>query len=156
MLNILKILHVYPHYSGWEVNFLVEPFPQCTCFICIFKCLQTAVYIYIYIYVCVFVCVCFIFKLWMGTHPNGPSMVVGANGEEKALSDWIETNSAVIGDQVKETFGGCLPFLFKVLSVNKSLSIQAHPNKKHAEQLHAARPDVYKDSNHKPEMAIGR
>ena len=27
MLNILKILHVYPHYSGWEVNFLVETFP---------------------------------------------------------------------------------------------------------------------------------
>ena len=26
MLNILKILHVYPHYSDWEVNFLVEPY----------------------------------------------------------------------------------------------------------------------------------
>ena len=28
MLNIVKILHVYPHYSGWEVHFVVEPFPQ--------------------------------------------------------------------------------------------------------------------------------
>ena len=30
---------------------------------------------------------------------------------------------------------------------------QAHPNKSHAKELHAARPDVYKDPNHKPEMA---
>ena len=41
-----------------------------------------------------------------------------------------------------------------MLSIGKGLSIQAHPNKKLAEQLHAARPDVYKDGNHKPEMAI--
>lgn len=47
-----------------------------------------------------------------------------------------------------------LPFLFKVLSINKALSIQAHPNKKLAEQLHASNPKEYKDDNHKPEMTI--
>ena len=31
---------------------------------------------------------------------------------------------------------------------------QAHPNKKHAEDLHAKHPNIYKDPNHKPEMAI--
>lgn len=31
---------------------------------------------------------------------------------------------------------------------------QAHPNKKLAEQLHAERPEVYRDDNHKPEMAV--
>lgn len=41
----------------------------------------------------------------------------------------------------------------KVLSVAKALSIQAHPDKPLAEKLHADRPDVYKDPNHKPEMA---
>ena len=41
-----------------------------------------------------------------------------------------------------------------MLSVAKALSIQAHPDKRHAEKLHAERPDVYKDPNHKPEMAI--
>lgn len=47
-----------------------------------------------------------------------------------------------------------LPFLVKVLSVNQALSVQAHPNKTLAAKLHAARPDVYKDANHKPELAL--
>jgi mannose-6-phosphate isomerase len=38
--------------------------------------------------------------------------------------------------------------------VAKALSIQAHPNKELARVLHKARPDVYKDGNHKPEMAL--
>ena len=46
-----------------------------------------------------------------------------------------------------------LPFLSKVLSVETALSIQAHPNKKLAEILHEKKPDMYKDDNHKPEMA---
>lgn len=41
-----------------------------------------------------------------------------------------------------------------MLSVAKALSIQAHPDKKLAEVLHALRPSTYKDGNHKPEMAI--
>ena len=51
-------------------------------------------------------------------------------------------------------FNGQLPFLFKVLSVNKSLSIQAHPTKEHAAELHTHAPDKYPDPNHKPELAI--
>ena len=47
-----------------------------------------------------------------------------------------------------------MAFLFKILCVEKALSIQAHPDKKLAEKLHAARPDIYKDDNHKPELAI--
>ena len=47
-----------------------------------------------------------------------------------------------------------LPYLFKVLSVHKALSIQAHPDKTLAAHLHATRPDIYKDGNHKPEMAL--
>lgn len=42
----------------------------------------------------------------------------------------------------------------KVLSVAKALSIQAHPDKELAKTLHKLHPDVYKDGNHKPEMAI--
>ncbi len=55
---------------------------------------------------------------------------------------------------VSQRYKQQLPFLFKVLSVNKSLSIQAHPNKKLAEQLHAKDPEHYPDDNHKPEMTI--
>jgi mannose-6-phosphate isomerase len=42
----------------------------------------------------------------------------------------------------------------KVLSIGKALSIQAHPNKKLAEQLHARDSKNYPDDNHKPEMTI--
>lgn len=91
----------------------------------------------------------------MGTHPNGPSKVLGGENE-MFLSDWIDANLDVLGPTVKETFDGKLPFLFKVLSVNKALSIQAHPNKSHATVLHKERPEIYKDPNHKPEMAIGK
>ena len=91
----------------------------------------------------------------MGTHPNGPSKVL-FEGKEILLSEWIESNEHVLGGAVKEAFDSKLPFLFKVLSVNKALSIQAHPNKSHATLLHKERPEVYKDPNHKPEMAIGK
>lgn len=42
----------------------------------------------------------------------------------------------------------------QVLSVETALSIQSHPDKRLAERLHAQRPEVYKDPNHKPEMAL--
>lgn len=42
----------------------------------------------------------------------------------------------------------------QVLSVGKALSIQAHPDKDLARLLHEAQPKNYKDSNHKPEMAL--
>jgi len=90
-------------------------------------------------------------ELWMGTHPNGPSIVT-VTGE--SLNEWIEKYPHVIGADVQESFGVQLPFLFKVLSVNKALSIQVHPSKAEAEELNCLFPDIYKDSNHKPEMAI--
>lgn len=74
-------------------------------------------------------------ELWIGTHKKGPSTL--SNGE--SLEDLI---------------GEPLPFLFKVLSCGKTLSIQAHPDKKLAEKLHSENPTAYGDPNHKPEMAI--
>ena len=47
-----------------------------------------------------------------------------------------------------------LPFLLKVLSVRTALSIQAHPDRDLAQKLHVKFPDVYKDPNPKPEIAI--
>lgn len=74
-------------------------------------------------------------ELWMGTHPNGCSIL---KSSKKHLSDYIKN----------------LPFLFKVLSIEKPLSIQAHPNKKLASILFKKYPDIYKDPNHKPEMVV--
>lgn len=65
-------------------------------------------------------------ELWMGTHPNGPSLLKGSS---QKLGDWIKAHPASLGAKVTEKFGVQLPFLFKVLSINQALSIQAHPDK---------------------------
>ena len=65
-------------------------------------------------------------ELWMGTHPNAPSVVKSTS---QLLSDWITSHPESLGQGVRKEFGDKLPFLFKVLSVNKPLSVQAHPNK---------------------------
>ncbi|KAL9158467.1 hypothetical protein ABFS82_08G070900 [Erythranthe guttata] len=108
-------------------------------------------------------------EFWMGTHDSGPSYAAVPNGDSEerrdngfkrensnsvSLKDWIDRNPAVLGDRVLEKWGPNLPFLFKVLSVAKALSIQAHPDKELAVILHKQQPGVYKDDNHKPEMAL--
>ncbi|OJK04762.1 hypothetical protein ASPACDRAFT_1861562 [Aspergillus aculeatus ATCC 16872] len=90
-------------------------------------------------------------ELWMGTHPSLPSKDFET---KRTLLDMVQDNQALMSAEVSERYGGKLPFLFKVLSVQKALSIQAHPNKKLAEKLHAKDPRNYPDDNHKPEMAI--
>src|SRR5690348_2600590 len=87
----------------------------------------------------------------MGTHPSNPSKDVTTG---RTLLDLVQDNQALLASSVAARYDNKVPFLFKVLSVNKALSIQAHPNKKLAEQLHARDPKNYPDDNHKPEMAI--
>lgn len=41
-----------------------------------------------------------------------------------------------------------------LLQMSPLVHQQAHPDKKLAERLYATRPDLYKDDNHKPEMAV--
>jgi mannose-6-phosphate isomerase len=92
-------------------------------------------------------------ELWMGTHAKGPSTIRSPDSlKGKSLKEWLSSNSWALG-KATDADGG-LPFLFKVLSINKPLSIQAHPTKDHAKVLHGSAPDKYPDSNHKPEMAI--
>jgi len=90
-------------------------------------------------------------ELWMGTHPSLPSKDVATG---RTLLDLVQDNQALLGHEIASKYSSKLPFLFKVLSINKALSIQAHPNKKLAEQLHAKDPKHYPDDNHKPEMTI--
>lgn len=88
----------------------------------------------------------------MGTHPKAPA-VTWTDG--KKLSQLIKDNStAELGEKIIKKFGNELPFLLKILSVNRALSIQAHPDKSNAEVLHARDPLHYPDANHKPEMCI--
>ncbi|XP_061750528.1 mannose-6-phosphate isomerase [Nerophis ophidion] len=93
-------------------------------------------------------------ELWMGAHPKGDSQIKDNRIAQTTLGQWIAHFPACLGSKVKDSFQGRLPFLFKVLSVNTALSIQAHPNRELAARLHSQFPEHYPDDNHKPEMAI--
>ncbi|XP_058827361.1 mannose-6-phosphate isomerase [Topomyia yanbarensis] len=86
-------------------------------------------------------------ELWMGDHCSGPSLI-SATGEE--LGSFIQRDP--VGNLGPDACK--LSYLFKVLSIRKALSIQVHPDKSEAVKLHAQYPDIYKDPNHKPELAI--
>lgn len=76
----------------------------------------------------------------MGTHPKMPSKDFET---QRDLHDLVQDNQALMSHEITAKYEGKLPFLFKVLSIQKALSIQAHPNKKLAEQLHAKDPKNY-------------
>jgi len=92
-------------------------------------------------------------ELWMGTHPNGPSKIAE---EGKDLGEYLKENESAAGEVIRQVWpdGDGLPYLFKILSIRKALSVQAHPDKRLAEKLFKDRPDLYKDPNHKPELAM--
>lgn len=60
-------------------------------------------------------------ELWMGDHLSGPSKIKTTG----------ETLTTFLANNKNDLIGGhsSLPFLFKVLSIQKALSIQVHPNK---------------------------
>lgn len=90
----------------------------------------------------------------MGTHPSVPSV---NSVTHETLREIIKSDpKKYLGEGIIEKFGSDkeLPFLFKVLSIEKVLSIQAHPDKELGARLHAEDPKNYPDPNHKPEMAI--
>lgn len=101
-------------------------------------------------------------ELWLGAHPKAPSQVMLA-GEWQTLDTVIERDPvSVLGKGVAERFSNTLPFLFKVLAVDRPLSIQAHPNLDQARKgferenrlgipLDAPERN-YKDPHHKPEI----
>ncbi|PVV03457.1 hypothetical protein BB560_002046 [Smittium megazygosporum] len=92
-------------------------------------------------------------ELWMGTHPSGMS----SSFEDRSvtLEKFIASNpSKILGEKVAKKYNNQLPFLYKVLSIESALSIQSHPNLETAKELHKKFPDIYKDPNHKPEMAL--
>ena len=101
-------------------------------------------------------------EMWMGDHPSGPARVVSPGTSPRnadktvhratSLQDVFNKTPSVLGPQLQDSKQ--LPFLLKVLSIHKALSIQAHPDKELASRLHLERPHIYKDPNHKPEIAI--
>jgi mannose-6-phosphate isomerase len=71
-------------------------------------------------------------ELWLGTHPNGPTLLEDGS----PLSDLT----------------GTLPYLLKVLSAGEPLSLQAHPTTEQAIEGHAR--GVFADDQAKPELLV--
>ena len=97
-------------------------------------------------------------ELWIGAHPDSPSRVV-RDGTSESLARVIAARpQAELGPGVAGRFGPRLPFLLKVISAARPLSLQVHPDKQHAERAYAAQrqalgaPRDYTDDNHKPEL----
>lgn len=103
-------------------------------------------------------------ELWMGTHHRGEA-IVQQGDTQMPLSDFIEKNPvSVLGQPTATRFANKLPFLFKVLAVDKMLSIQSHPTRAQAiagfeSETKAGVPLTathrnFKDNNHKPEVMV--
>jgi mannose-6-phosphate isomerase len=97
-------------------------------------------------------------ELWIGAHPDSPSRVV-RDGKSESLAEVIAARpQAELGAEVASRFGSRLPFLLKVISAARPLSLQVDPDKQHAERAYAAQqqapgaPRDYTDDNHKPEL----
>ncbi|MCO7219971.1 mannose-6-phosphate isomerase, class I [Klenkia sp. PcliD-1-E] len=98
-------------------------------------------------------------ELWMGAHPDEPSLLPDGRGLDAAIAD---DPAGLLGEPVRRRFGDRLPFLMKVLAAGSPLSLQAHPTKAQAEAGFAAEEEAgvprddptrtYKDANHKPEI----
>ncbi|MBK4764925.1 MAG: mannose-6-phosphate isomerase, class I [Pantoea sp. Brub] len=100
-------------------------------------------------------------ELWIGAYHKNSSTIYH-NNKIQSLREIIHSNpSKILGNLVAKHFGE-LPFLFKVLCVEKPLSVQVHPNKTIAEKgfirenLNLIPQNSYKrnyhDNNHKPEL----
>lgn len=99
-------------------------------------------------------------ELWMGAHPNAPSLVLPAR--ESLLTLIQREPERTLGASICAEYGAELPFLLKVLAADAPLSLQAHPTIEQAragferEQARGIALDAaernYKDRNHKPEL----
>ena len=93
-------------------------------------------------------------ELWIGAHDKAPSEIE-IDGNFKPLNEIIEKYpKEILGESVYEKYGANLPYLLKILSAERALSIQAHPSKELAKTLHQKDRQNYPDANHKPEIAV--
>jgi len=100
-------------------------------------------------------------ELWMGAHPKAPSTVKKRQGDESLVDLIQQYPHDILGKETAVVFKNQLPYLFKVLAIEKPLSIQVHPNREQAKKgfvrennlglpMDAAERN-YRDDNHKPE-----
>jgi mannose-6-phosphate isomerase len=95
---------------------------------------------------------------WLGAHAQGPGLVHAGGGSGIRLDAFLAANPATLGGHEE------LPFLLKLLSAKRSLSLQVHPNRAQAAAGFAREDEAgikradgrrnYLDTNHKPELIV--
>jgi phosphomannomutase len=103
-------------------------------------------------------------ELWLGAHPTAPAVAVVGDRRVPLDNLFAEAPEVLLGTTAISRFGAQLPYLFKVLDARAMLSIQAHPNKRQAEDGFARENAAgllltdplrnYRDDNHKPEVHV--
>ena len=94
-------------------------------------------------------------ELWLGAHAKGEARVETESGERVALSAWIARDPVgVLGADVAARFGERLPFLLKLLAVERALSLQAHPDEEQARIGFESGVGHYVDGEAKPELVV--
>jgi mannose-6-phosphate isomerase len=104
-------------------------------------------------------------EVWLGAHPDSPSVATMPDGTSVPLDELIATDpDAALGADAAAAFQGRLPFLAKILAAAEPLSLQVHPTLEQAREAFAAEEAAgvprdaadrnYKDENHKPEMIV--
>ncbi|GAA0971404.1 mannose-6-phosphate isomerase, class I [Acrocarpospora macrocephala] len=91
-------------------------------------------------------------EMWLGAHPSGPSLL-SRDGSQRSLPDVIAANPvAELGAAVIERFGERLPYLLKLIAVDRALSMQVHPSLEQAAEGFCRGDHNYSDPWPKPEM----
>ncbi|MCO4744289.1 MAG: mannose-6-phosphate isomerase, class I [Proteobacteria bacterium] len=101
-------------------------------------------------------------EIWFGAHPVAPSLVGRDTGFVGLDALIAMSPRATLGPRLLSRFGEQLPFLLKILAIERPLSIQAHPDKKRARAGFVAETKrriplgapqrIYKDPRPKPEL----
>lgn len=101
-------------------------------------------------------------EYWLGAHPSGSAVLAGP--EQLTLHDAIQADPGLLGSDTRDRFGDELPFMLKILSARRALSLQTHPPAELAaegfEREEAAGLPIddpkrsFKDRNAKPELAL--
>ncbi|MFN8074731.1 MAG: mannose-6-phosphate isomerase, class I [Kineosporiaceae bacterium] len=95
-------------------------------------------------------------ELWLGAHPAAPSVLSDGSGVERSLPDLIAADAeAALGRDCVARFGARLPYLMKVVAIERALSIQVHPSAEQAAagfDAQGGQPGLFADPWAKPEM----
>ncbi|HEX3787253.1 MAG TPA: mannose-6-phosphate isomerase, class I [Pseudonocardiaceae bacterium] len=74
-------------------------------------------------------------ELWMGAHPDDPSVLLDHEGTDRSLLELVEADPVgQLGVAMSDRWHNRLPFLLKLLAADEPMSMQAHPSAEQARE----------------------